>query len=232
VTADQPVVDEVDPEVEHDAPSVGTRRARRRQSARRNTVEWVVVIAGALVVAVIIKTFLFQAFYIPSPSMEPTLKVGDRVLVNKLSYHVHDIHRGDIIVFSRPAVAQQVVDGCDGQPVTIPAQPILGEEDVHDLIKRVVALPGDTVEQRDGFVLVNGKQLDEPYVMKHNGITDRTPQFAFTAQCIKVPPNRVFVLGDNRTNSSASNAFGPILENTIVGRAFIRVWPPSSIGGV
>jgi signal peptidase I len=228
VTPDETAVDEVErQEAEHE-PS-GSRRARRRLHARRNAIEWVVVVAGALLVAVVIKSFLFQAFYIPSVSMEPTLKVGDRVLVNKLSYKLHDVHRADIVVFERPPTDPQTVEGCDGTPVTITPQK--STEEVHDLIKRVVAVGGETVESRGGRVFVNGLPLPEPYLAA--GTT--TPAFessAFPSQCIRVPKGDVFVLGDNRNNSAASNRFGPISENLIVGRAFIRVWPLSSVGGL
>jgi signal peptidase I len=201
----------------------GERRKRRRSSSRRNTVEWVLVVVGALLVAIVIKTFLFQAFYIPSASMEPTLKVGDRVLVNKLSYHLHDVHHGDIVVFERPPTTAQQVDGCDGKPVTFPG--VTGDQEVKDLIKRVIALPGETVEVRAGHVFVQGVQLVEPYLKP----AETTPQdFA----CIKVPADKVFVMGDNRNNSMASNRFGPILESSIVGRAFVRVWPVGSFSGL
>jgi signal peptidase I len=224
VTPDEIAVDETEAEEAEHEPS-GSRRARRRLHARRNAVEWIVVVAGALLVAVVIKTFLFQAFYIPSVSMEPTLKVGDRVLVNKLSYKLHDVHRGDIVVFERPPTDPQTVEGCDGQPVTITPQK--STEEVHDLIKRVVAVGGETVESRGGRVFINGTPLSEPYLPA--GVS--TPSFESSA-CIRVPKGDVFVLGDNRPNSAASNRFGPISENLIVGRAFIRVWPLGSIGGI
>lgn len=210
-----------------DQEASGVRRARRRHNSRRNAIEWVIVVAGALLVAIIIKTFLFQAFYIPSPSMEPTLKVGDRVLVNKLSYKLHDVHHSDIVVFERPSTDVQTVDGCDGSPVTI--TPPRNQEEIHDLIKRVVAVGGETVESRSGHVFVNGQQLPEPYLAS-NVVT---PVFdTFSSPCIRVPKGDVFVLGDNRTNSSASNKFGPIPESLIVGRAFVRVWPLGSLGGI
>ena len=226
MTPDETAIDEIDTEEPEGHPS-GLRRARRRHNSRRNAIEWVLVVAGALLVAILIKTFLFQAFYIPSPSMEPTLHVGDRVLVNKLSYKLHDIHRADIVVFERPPTDVQTVEGCDGNPVTI--TPPKSDEVVHDLIKRVVAVEGETVESRAGHVYVNGQQLDEPYL----AADVVTPVFdTYSAPCIRVPKGDVFVLGDNRTNSSASNRFGPIPESLIVGRAFIRVWPLGSIGGV
>lgn len=226
MTPDETAIDEVETEdAERDAS--GVRRARRRHNSRRNAIEWLIVVAGALLVAIIIKTFLFQAFYIPSPSMEPTLKVGDRVLVNKLSYKLHDVHRADIVVFERPSTDVQTVEGCDGNPVTI--TPPKTADVVHDLIKRVVAVGGETVESRSGHIFVNGQPLDEPYLTA-NVVT---PVFdTYSSPCIRVPKGDVFVLGDNRTNSSASNKFGPIPESLIVGRAFIRVWPLSSIGGI
>jgi signal peptidase I len=226
VTPEETAVDEIETE-DAGREQSGVRRARRRHNSRRNAIEWVIVVAGALLVAIIIKTFLFQAFYIPSPSMEPTLKVGDRVLVNKLSYKLHDVHRADIVVFERPPTEVQTVEGCDGRPVTI--TPPKNVEEVHDLIKRVVAVGGETVESRSGHVFVNGQQLAEPYLAA-NVVT---PTFdTYSAPCIRVPKGDVFVLGDNRTNSSASNKFGPIAESLIVGRAFVRVWPPSSLGGI
>jgi signal peptidase I len=227
VSSEQPAVDEIEDEDDGSAEASGARRARRRKNSRRNAIEWIVVVAGALIVALIIKTFLFQAFYIPSESMEPTLNIGDRVLVNKLSYRLHDVHHSDIVVFERPSTDPQTVEGCDGHPVTI--TPSKGTEDVKDLIKRVIAVGGETVENRAGVIFVNGKALDEPYAPD----AKRTPFFdTYSAQCIKVPQGDVFVLGDNRQHSSASNNFGPIPESLIVGRAFVRVWPLGDIGGL
>src|SRR6202011_534587 len=128
-----------------DPPRAAEPEPAHGRSGWRNVVEWVVIIAAALAVALVVKTFLFQAFFIPSESMEPTLKPGDRVLVNKLSYHLHPIHRGDIVGFTRPP-------GEAGDPA------------IKDLIKRVIALPGESIEQRDGNVFINGRQLKEPYL--------------------------------------------------------------------
>ena len=169
---------------------------RRRRSKTRNTVEWVVIIGGAILVALLVKTFLLQAFYIPSGSMIPTLKLQDRVLVNKLSYDLHDVHRGDIVVFKSPEGAAS---------------------GTKDLIKRVIALPNETVEGRDGTVWVNGKVLEEDYLP--DGIT--TVPFPPTI----LPDGHYWMMGDNRSNSKDSRSFGPIRKSSIVGRAFIRVWP-------
>jgi signal peptidase I len=162
----------------------------------RNVVEWLAIVAGALLLALVVKTFLFQAFYIPSLSMYPTLDEGDRVLVNKLSYDLHDINRGDLVVFERPP----------GEPSAI-----------KDLIKRVIALPNEVIEARDGVVYVDGRRLEEDYV--DDG--DRTENLPRQT----VPDGHVFVMGDNRDNSEDSRVFGAIDEDTVVGRAFIRVWP-------
>jgi signal peptidase I len=120
----------------------------RRDRTKRLIIEWVVLIVAALVIAFVIKTFLFQAFYIPSASMEPTLNIGDRVLVNKLSYDFHDVRRGDIVVFKAP-----------------PGERSAG---IQDLVKRVIGLPGETVtERRDGNtydIYINGRRLHEPYL--------------------------------------------------------------------
>ncbi len=169
----------------------------------RAAVEWVLVILGAIGVALLLKIFLFQAFYIPSSSMEPTLQIDDRVLVNKLSYDAHDVNRGDLIVFRRP----EEISG-----------------DTRDLIKRVIGLPGESVstDPDTGEVLIDGQPLIEPYLepsVRSSGL--ETP--------VVVSEDHVFVMGDNRGNSQDSRVFGPIETDSIVGRAFIRVWPLDTI---
>jgi signal peptidase I len=182
-------------------PKASTRRRRRRRSGAQQGIEWILLVGAALVIALLIKTFLVQAFYIPSASMEPTLKVHDRVLVNKLSYKAHGIHRGDIVVFTKPPNETQ---------------------DIKDLIKRVIGLPGDTVSEENGHVFINGRQLNEPY------LPAGTPTENLTT--VKVPPGDIFVMGDNRTNSADSRVFGPIKESSVVGRAFLRIWPLPRLG--
>ena len=180
-----------------DSASGGT--AAKTTSKTRTAVEWTLVIAGALGAALLIKTFLFQAFFIPSASMEPTLHIGDRVLVNKLSYKFGDIERGDLVVFKRPDVADEEAAV------------------VRDLIKRVIALPGDTVEGRDGAVYINGKRLQEQY-LPTGTVTEN-----FDSQI--VPAGKIWVMGDNRTNSRDSRVLGAIDVDTVHGRAFVRIWP-------
>jgi signal peptidase I len=187
-----------------ESPAVATQPPKHKAGSSRALIEWVAVVGGALIIALLIKTFLIQAFYIPSKSMVPTLRVGDRVLVNKVSYDMHDIHRGDVVVFKRP-----------------PGEAASG---IKDLIKRVIGLPGETLEAQDGRVYVDGKLLDEPYVSKDcpNG-TDNLPKTT-------VPAHKVFVMGDNRCDSRDSRYFGAIDEGLIVGRAFVRVWPVTHLG--
>jgi signal peptidase I len=194
----RPAGDNPVPDGAPEATAVATR------STTRTLIEWAVVLAAAVILALVIKTFFFQTYWIPSESMEPTLHVGDRVLVNKLSYRAHDVNRGDIVVFHRP----------DNAPA----------RDVEDLIKRVIALPGESIIAHDGKVYLNGDVLDEPYLPQGT----ETPSFQETI----VPAGHVFVLGDNRGDSQASNVFGPIDEDLIIGRAFVRVWPLSHLGGL
>jgi signal peptidase I len=176
-----------------------------RRRWRRTVLEWLGVIGGGIAIALLVEAFLIQAFWIPSPSMEPTLDVGDRVLVNKLSYKLHDVHRGDVVVFERPPGTSTGEDG-----------------EIQDLIKRVVAIGGDTIEGRQGDVYVNGELIDEDY-LEPGTPTDNLPLKT-------IPEGHVFVMGDNRTNSEDSRIFGPIDEDVIVGRAFIRVLPITDIG--
>jgi signal peptidase I len=178
---------------------------KTRRRWRRTILEWLGVIGGGIAIALLVEAFLIQAFWIPSPSMEPTLDVGDRVLVNKLSYKFHDVNRGDVVVFERPPGAST------GQ-----------NDEIKDLIKRVIAVGGDTVEAKEGNVYVNGDQIDEDY-LEPGTPTDNLP-------LTEIPDGQVFVMGDNRTNSEDSRIFGPIDEDAIVGRAFIRVLPITDIG--
>jgi signal peptidase I len=160
---------------------------------------------GGILIALVVEAFLVQAFWIPSPSMVPTLEVGDRVLVNKLSYKLHDVHRGDVVVFSRPKAAE-----------------VTGDDKIKDLIKRVIAVGGDTIEAREGQVYVNDELIEEPYLPPDTR-TDNLPR-------TNVPEGQVFVMGDNRTDSQDSRIFGAIDEDTIVGRAFVKVLPLTDLG--
>jgi signal peptidase I len=181
------------------APSaVPSEASPKSASSTRAILEWVVILAAALAVAIVVKTFLIQAFYIPSGSMEPTLMIGDRVLVNKLSYDLHSIHRGDIVVFKSP-----------------PSE--ANDPTVKDLIKRVIGLPGDQIQAINGQVYIDGKVLNEPYLPAGT----QTTNLPLTT----VAPGKYYVLGDNRGNSKDSRFIGQIPRHLIVGRDFIKVWP-------
>jgi signal peptidase I len=181
-----------------------------------------IVIAFAL--ALLIKTFLIQAFYIPSQSMVPTLKVQDRVLVNKLVYDFGEIQRGDIIVFENPHLQDpdrgvfEVAWDWLTEGLGFSADP------QKDFIKRVVALPGETIEVRNGRVLIDGDRIDEPY------LTSRASRDHSNFPPTVIKPGHVFVMGDNRPNSQDSrSSLGQIPIDKVVGKSFVLLWPPSRI---
>jgi signal peptidase I len=186
----------------------------------RIVIELPILLAIAVVVAFLLKTFVAQAYYIPSGSMEPQLDVGDRVVVSKLAYHLHDPHRGDIVVFSSPEKSRS--SGGDNPIVGFFKDVVEGvglkQPDDDVLIKRVIGLPGETVAGHDGHVFINGQQLQEPYLPA----TVLTEDFPATT----VPPDHLWVMGDNRLDSRDSHIFGAIPESSVVGRAIGRVWPP------
>jgi signal peptidase I len=193
------------PDAADPTPAHGTAK----RSPWRGALEWVAVIGGALVLAFVIRTFLLAAFYIPSESMLDTLEVGDRVLVNKLSYRLHDVNRGDVVVFERP-----------------PSQPDSG---IKDLIKRVIGLPGETIEGRGCQIYVTPAGSTETFVLEEPYL-DR----GWTLRCdsgpITLGPDQLWVRGDNRDDSEDSRFFGPISEDLVVGRAFVIVWPLGELG--
>jgi signal peptidase I len=183
---------------------------------------------SALVIAIVIKSFLVQAFYIPSGSMEPTLMPNDRILVNRLAYRFGDIERGDIIVFADPTPTPQdrgVLGGVvhwlgEGVGVVKPTD--------DDFIKRVIALPGETWEIRDGVTYVDGQKIDEPYV---NLADPDTRSFGPET----VPDGMLFVMGDNRNHSGdsrfpAPGGLGYIPVDNVIGQAFVIIWPGSRLG--
>ena len=184
--------------------SIGPQGRGRPPSRRRWFIEWGLILVAAVSVAVLVRATVVQAFYIPSPSMVPTLKVHDRLLVDKVTFHVRDVRRGDIVVFKRP--------------------PALQDKEINDLIKRVIGLPGDTVEGRDGHVFVNAKLLPERYLPK--GLTTA----AFDP--VVVPLDAYFVMGDNRPESYDSRFWGTVDKSLIVGRAMFRIFPPTRIGRI
>jgi signal peptidase I len=177
----------------------------------------------ALAVAIVLKTFVVQAFFIPSGSMEPTLEPGDRVLVQKV---VYGPDRGDVIVFSDPQGRPGPDRGIVGGFVHWLSSTLGIERPEHeDFIKRVIGLPGETVELRDGRLFVDGVRIREPYLKGAVDTRDYGPA--------KVPEGALFVLGDNRLNSNDSRfGLGFVPVDKVVGRAFAIVWPPSRVGWI
>ena len=170
--------------------------------------EWASVIGFALIIAFVVRGFVLQQYYISGPSMETTMFQNNRVLVNKLSYRLHDVHRGDVIVFDRVTT-----DGVEVQH--------------DDLIKRVIGVAGDSVSIKDCVVFVNQKPVDEPYLDALD-----TSQLNLDDRC-RVPnleeivgePHHLFVMGDNRPQSFDSRMFGTIDKELVAGRAFVIIWP-------
>ena len=159
-------------------------------------IEWTIILIAVLLCTVVLRTYVVQSFSIPSLSMYPTLQVGDRIIVNKLSYDLHSIHRGDIVVFARPP---------------------LEDQEYADLVKRVIGLPGETISSKDGHVYIDGKRLNEPWLPpgpdSYTGALpgDPHPQFNLPGP-VKIPAGEYYVMGDNRTDSEDSRFFGPIPE--------------------
>jgi len=184
---------------------------RNPEAWKRTAIEWLVVVVAAVAVALLISATSVQAFFIPSKSMESTLHVGDRVLVNKWSYRLHDVHRGDIVVFTKPKDE--------------------AASNVNDLIKRVIGLPGDTVTIANNHVYIDGHQLNEPY-LDAGAVSVAVPgKWACTPQVpCKIGKGQLWVMGDNRTDSEDSRYFGTIPKSSVVGRAFFRIWPINRIG--
>ena len=177
--------------------------------------EWVTVVGVALIIAFVVRGFALQQFYISGPSMESTMFQDNRVLVNKLSYRLHDIHRGDVVVFDRVTT--------DGVAV---------QHD--DLIKRVIGLGGERIAIKNCVVLVDDVPLAEPYLPQRD-----TEMTDLSAKCgvvemeeILLETDELFLVGDNRPQSFDSRMFGPIKENLIVGQAFVLIWPPNSWRGL
>ena len=170
-------------------------------------------------IALLIKTFVLQAFFIPSGSMENTLLVGDRVLVSKFVYRFTEPKYKDVVVFVSPlgGTKQEVDNGFVRNFLRDAAEGLGLRSSETDFIKRVIATEGQTVEVKEGAVFVNDRKLTEPY------IHDQTPMPKFAP--VTVAKDTVFVMGDNRGNSQDSRVFGPIPKSTIVGRAFILIWP-------
>jgi signal peptidase I len=181
-----------------------TEPPRKTRTKRRIAIEWVVILVVALTASFLIRSFAIQTFVIPSGSMKPTLHVGDRILVNKLSVEFGTINVGDVIVFKAPPREK------------------CGDGGIADLVKRVIGLPGQHLTSKGNTIYVNGKALKEPWTYFR---TIGSPVGHVT-----VPKNSYYVMGDNRADSCDSRFWGTVPRSDIIGKVFFRVWPPSRIG--
>jgi len=177
----------------------------KQRSRSRSLIEWLVVIGIAVVVSLLIRTYVFQTFFIPSGSMEPTLQIGDRILVSKLSVELGTVHRGDILVFKAPPA---VVTQCG--------------DNVADLVKRVIGLPGDHLTSKGNTIYVNGTALTQTWA--HNEPIGRP------IGKVTVPQNEYFMMGDNQPASCDSRYWGDVPRSSIIGKAFLRIWPLGRFG--
>jgi signal peptidase I len=194
-----------------------TRMTRNLPRGWRLTIDWIVTIVGAIAIVLAIKAWVVNPYRIPSSSMEPTLhcarpgsgceaRFSDRVLANRFIYHFRRPHRGDIIVFKTPP---QAVQRCGAGGT---------------FVKRLIGLPGETWEERNGFVYIDGKKLIEPYIKP-----DRR-DIATSYPARKIPPGNYFMMGDNRTQSCDSREWGPVPRKNLIGEVFAVYWPPNRIG--
>lgn len=212
----------VEPDPTDRPTEVGDGKKHKKGSLLR---ELPILVVVAFAVALLIKSFVLQAFFIPSASMEPTLREGDRVLVEKLSYLVSEPKRGQVIVFERD-VTGAVVEEPEGNwvdDVTGAFKGLFGfpTGDTQDFIKRVMAVGGDTIEGREDGLYVNGERVEEPYLEEGQTTGVFGP--------FEVPADQLFVMGDNRDNSDDSRGFGAIPEESVVGHAFVLIWPPVDV---
>jgi len=214
-----------------DATAVAPGKRKPRTGALQFFRELPVLIIVALAIALVIKTFVVQAFFIPSGSMENTLMIGDRVLVSKFIYRLSEPKYGQVVVFlspnhdTNPEPVDKPCSGVGCAPQAIghalnSAAEFFGlKSKDKDFIKRVIATEGQTIQAKQGAMFVDDRKLDEPYLHDKFPIPDYGP--------LTVPKGKVFVMGDNRGNSQDSRVFGPIPKSTILGRAFVLIWPPS-----
>ncbi len=171
--------------------------SNRKRRVFREVFGYIVTIIAAVIIATLIRIFIFEPFIVPTPSMEPTLKVGDKVIINKLSFKSGPIERGDIIAFHSPI------------------------EEGKDLVKRAVGIEGDEISlTSEGELYVNGEKMAEDYLPEDSNIS-------YMNQIFIVEENKIFVMGDNRNNSYDSRFFGNVSEDIVFGELLVIYWPPS-----
>src|SRR3954454_2666638 len=204
-----------EPVVRHQSRNPVDRLTRRLPRPWRIAIDWIVTIAGAIAIVLAIKAWVVNPYRIPSSSMEPTLhcarpgagcesRLSDRVLANRFIYHFRNPRRGEIIVFNTPTAAAEAACNASGT-----------------FVKRLIGLPGETVNERNGFIYIDGKKLNEPYIQR-----SRRDHRSGTW---KVPADHYFFMGDNRIQSCDSRAWGSVARGALIGEVFMTYWPPNRI---
>ncbi|MDD3519912.1 MAG: signal peptidase I [Actinomycetota bacterium] len=173
--------------------------SKKEKSRSKELLSYLIVILCAALVSILFRIFLFEPFIVPSPSMEPTLMVNDKVIVNKFSYKYFGIERGDLITFHSPI------------------------DNNKDLVKRAIAFEGETITLKDdGSIYINDEKLERDFYNPNDKPIYREESY-------KIGKNEIFVMGDNRNNSYDSRYFGPVMETEVFGKVFFIYWPPSRI---
>jgi signal peptidase I len=194
-------------------------------TGRGALVELVVIVALAVGLALLIQAFIVKPYQIPSESMEPTLDVNERVLVNRFMYRFTDPEVGDVVVFHPPAGADAQRCGVAYDRSRQPCpQPRVEDSDTN-FIKRIVAGPGDTLSIEDGHPVVNGNKADEEFIAPCG-----SDESCNLPEEITIPPDHYFMMGDNRGGSDDSRFWGPVPRDWIIGEAFGTYWPPQRVG--
>ena len=211
-------------------PDAGTAQPESGKRSMNSLLEFVLIVVVALGLALAIQAWLVKPFRIPSGSMEPTLDIGQRVLVSRVNYHVSDPDRGDVVVFKPPAGADDNRNECGvanfepparGQPCPRPTK----NRSDQNFIKRIVGEPGDRLKVLAGRVYINGKKQDEPFIQP-----DEACDICNLPKEITIPPDHFFMMGDNRGASADSRFWGPVPRDNLIGQGFFTYWPPKRIG--
>jgi signal peptidase I len=193
-----------------DPPSTPPPPPSKHKPRRRALIEWTAIIVIAVLVSFLMRTYAFQTFFIPSGSMEPTLQIGDRIIVNKLAVEWGTINVGDIVVFKAPPA-----ENC-GEPVT-------------DLVKRVIGVPGDSLKSQGNTIYLENVAQHRPWHALDETWTHTEP-LGQPITPITLKANQYFMMGDNHSDSCDSRMWGPVPRSDIIGKAFVRIWPLSRIG--
>ena len=196
----------------------------KEQSAKGSLVELVTIVAVALGLALGIQAILVKPFRIPSESMVPTLEVGQRVLVDRVTFRFGQPERNDVVVFKPPAGADENVCGVRHTSESACPRPTAKRSDTN-FIKRIVGMGGDRLKVMDGHVYINGRRQEEPFIRP-----DAECGICNLPREITVPRGMYFMMGDNRGESADSREWGPVPEKWMIGQAFVTYWPPKRIG--